>query len=134
MPLTIGSRIGVYDIVAAIGAGGMGEVYRGRDTSLERDVAIKVLPDVFAEDPDRAARFEREARVLASLNHPNIAAIHGLERSGARSFWCWSSCRARPLPSGLEQVRCRSARRCHWRGRSRTPCRRLTTRASSIAT
>ena len=71
----------------AIGAGGMGEVFRARDTKLNRDVALKVLPDVFASDPDRLARFTREAQTLASLNHPNIAHIHGLEEStGVRAL------------------------------------------------
>jgi eukaryotic-like serine/threonine-protein kinase len=78
MPLTVGSRVGSYDIVAAIGAGGMGEVYRARDSSLDRDVAIKILPDGFAADADRLVRFEREAKTLASLNHPNIAQVHGV--------------------------------------------------------
>ena len=81
MPLTVGTRLGPYDIVALIGAGGMGEVYRARDAKLNRDVALKVLPEVFARDPDRLARFRREAQVLASLNHPNIAAIYGFEES-----------------------------------------------------
>src|SRR2546427_9160726 len=76
-----GTRLGPYEIVSALGVGGMGEVYRARDTRLERDVAIKILPEIFAADPERLARFEREAKVLASLNHPNIAAIHGLEES-----------------------------------------------------
>jgi eukaryotic-like serine/threonine-protein kinase len=80
--LTPGSRLGAYEIVAAIGAGGMGEVYRAHDTRLERHVAIKVLPPAFASDPERLARFEREARSLAALNHPNIAGIHGVEESG----------------------------------------------------
>ena len=75
-------RIGGYRVTAKIGEGGMGEVYRARDTSLDRDVAIKVLPEAFTSDPDRLARFEREAKVLASLNHPNIGAIYGLEKSG----------------------------------------------------
>src|SRR6266581_1779129 len=79
MPLRSGNRVGPYEIVAPIGAGGMGEVYRARDTRLNRDVAIKILPDAFAADPDRMARFIREARVLALLNHPNIAAIYGVE-------------------------------------------------------
>jgi serine/threonine-protein kinase len=77
----IGRRLGVYQVQARIGAGGMGEVYRARDTKLERDVAIKILPRAFTTDPDRLARFAREARVLASLNHPNIATIHGIEES-----------------------------------------------------
>jgi len=79
--LVPGSHLGAYEVVSLIGAGGMGEVYRARDTKLNRDVALKVLPTVFAADPDRLARFKREAQVLASLNHPNIAAIYGLEES-----------------------------------------------------
>lgn len=81
MPLGPGSRLGPYEILSAIGAGGMGEVYGATDTNLGREVAIKVLPDAFAQDHDRVARFEREAKTLASLNHPNIAIIHGLEKS-----------------------------------------------------
>jgi Tol biopolymer transport system component len=80
--LAPGTRLGVYDVTAPIGEGGMGQVYRARDTKLNRDVALKVLPDSFASDPDRLARFTREAQTLASLNHPNIAHIHGLEESG----------------------------------------------------
>ena len=79
MLLASGTRLGVYEIVSLLGAGGMGEVYRARDTRLNRDVAIKVLPEAFAADPDRLARFTREAQTLASLNHPNIAHIYGLE-------------------------------------------------------
>src|ERR687896_1339817 len=75
----IGRTIGPYQIVAKLGEGGMGEVYRARDTRLNRDVALKVLPDVFAADAERLARFKREAQLLASLNHPNIAAIYGFE-------------------------------------------------------
>ena len=83
MPILTGKRLGPYEILSAIGAGGMGEVYRARDTRLNRDVAIKVLPEVFADDADRMARFEREARVLAALNHPHIAAIYGVEESNS---------------------------------------------------
>ncbi len=82
MPLEVGTTLGVYEVLAAIGAGGMGEVYKARDTKLDRDVALKILPDAFVNDPERLARFQREAKVLASLNHPNIAQIHGLEESG----------------------------------------------------
>ncbi len=82
MALPPGTRLGVYQIGAQIGAGGMGEVYRATDTGLGRAVAIKVLPEALADDPDRLARFQREAEVLASLNHPDIAAIYGLEASG----------------------------------------------------
>ena len=83
MALAPDARIGQYQITVQIGAGGMGEVYRARDTNLERDVAIKVLPEAFSQDPERLARFEREAKTLAALNHPNIAQIYGLERSGS---------------------------------------------------
>ncbi len=83
MALATGSRLGSFEILAGIGAGGMGEVYRARDAKLGRDVALKVLPEAFARDAERMARFQREAKVLASLNHPNIASIYGLEDSGA---------------------------------------------------
>src|SRR5271170_2087452 len=83
----IGETIGSYRITAKLGAGGMGEVYRARDTKLDREVAIKVLPAALAQDPERLARFEREAKVLASLNHPNIATIHGVEEAnGVRAL------------------------------------------------
>src|SRR5215212_6868419 len=87
MPLKPGSRVGAYEILGAVGAGGMGEVYRARDTRLQRDVAIKVLPDIFAADPERLGRFEREAQILAALNHPHIAQIYGIEESaGVRAL------------------------------------------------
>src|SRR5437667_11186116 len=78
MPLSAGTRLGPYEILFAIGTGGMGEIYRARDTRLERDVAIKVLPEAFARDPDRLRRFEHEARAIAALNHPNICQIHDI--------------------------------------------------------
>jgi eukaryotic-like serine/threonine-protein kinase len=82
MSLAAGARLGSYEIVGFIGAGGMGEVYKGHDTRLKRDVAIKTLPEIFARDPERLSRFQREAELLASLNHPHIAHIHGLEETG----------------------------------------------------
>jgi serine/threonine protein kinase len=82
LTLTLGTRLGVYEIIAPIGEGGMGQVFRARDTKLDRNVAIKILPEGFAHDADRLARFTREAKTLASLNHPNIAGIYGLEESG----------------------------------------------------
>jgi serine/threonine protein kinase len=85
MTLAPGTRLGSYEIVAPIGKGGMGEVFRARDTKLNRDVAIKVLPEELAHDAERLARFTREARTLAALNHPSIAAIYGLEESGDKS-------------------------------------------------
>ena len=87
MPLTVGSRIAHYDVTALIGEGGMGQVYQATDTKLNRQVALKILPEAFASDPDRLARFQREAQVLASLNHPNIAQIHGIEEDeGTRAL------------------------------------------------
>jgi len=81
MALTVGSRLGLFEITGTLGAGGMGDVYLARDTKLGRDVALKLLPDAFARDPQRLGRFQREAHVLASLNHPHIAQIYGLEDS-----------------------------------------------------
>ena len=81
MTIEPGTRLGPYEVQSPLGAGGMGEVYRARDSKLKRDVAIKVLPEAFARDPERLARFEREAEVLATLNHPNIAAVYGFEES-----------------------------------------------------
>ena len=79
MLLAVGAKLGPFEILSAIGAGGMGEVYRARDINLGRDVAIKVLPEAFARDPERMARFAREAKLLAALDHSNIASIYGLE-------------------------------------------------------
>jgi len=86
MVIESGTQLGPYEIISPLGAGGMGEVYRAKDTKLDREVAIKVLPDAFARDPERVARFQREAKVLASLNHPNIAAIYGFEESDGNRF------------------------------------------------
>jgi len=86
MTLAAGTRLGSYEVVAQVGAGGMGEVYQAHDTKLGRDVAIKVLPEAFAHDPDRLSRFQREAKMLAALNHPNIATIYGLEQSGGTNY------------------------------------------------
>src|SRR5262245_32165424 len=82
MALSPGTQLGPYEVLSLVGAGGMGEVYRARDTKLNRDIALKILPSEFALDTERLARFKREAQVLASLNHPNIAQIHGFEDSG----------------------------------------------------
>ncbi|MFI5372444.1 MAG: serine/threonine-protein kinase, partial [Candidatus Eisenbacteria bacterium] len=84
--LAPGTRLGPYEIVAPLGAGGMGEVYRARDPRLGRDVAIKALPAAFAQDAERLARFEREAKLLATLNHPNLGAIYGLEEAGGQRY------------------------------------------------
>src|SRR5215471_12986145 len=84
--LALGTRFGTYEVVSLLGAGGMGEVYRARDTKLKRDVAVKILPAVFLRDPARLSRFQREAETLASLNHPNIASIYSLEDIDGRRF------------------------------------------------
>jgi len=86
MALTSGTRLGPYEVTAPIGAGGMGEVYKATDTALGRDVAIKVLPEAVAQDPERLGRFEREAKLLASVNHPNVATLYGFERDGDVRF------------------------------------------------
>src|SRR5215475_7907664 len=82
----IGTKLAHYEITSHLGSGGMGDVYQATDTKLSRSVAIKFLPEAFSHDPERLARFQREARVLASLNHPNIAAIHGVEEINGRHF------------------------------------------------
>ena len=86
MALSAGTKLGPYEIAGPIGARGMGEVYRASDTRLGRDVAIKVLPETLARDTERLSRFQREAKMLASLNHPNIATIHGFEQSNGTSY------------------------------------------------
>ena len=101
----IGQTLAHYRITAAIGAGGMGEVYRATDTKLGREVAIKVLPARGRAGPERLARFEREAKTLASLNHPNVAHVYGFESASSPTArpltsWRWSSCPARTSPSG----------------------------------
>src|SRR5262245_1499516 len=86
MPLNAGTRIGAYQILAPLGAGGRGEVYRATDTKLGRDVALKVLPEALAHNPDQLARFEREARIVAALNHPNIVTLYAIEQVGGIRF------------------------------------------------
>ena len=106
MALTPGTRLGVYEVTAPIGAGGMGEVYRATDSNLKRSVAIKVLPASVTGDVDRLARFQREAEVLAALNHPNIAAIYGLEKTpDFTALVIGLGCAKGPTPSLLPQAR-----------------------------
>ena len=109
MSLSPGTRLGPYEVTALIGEGGMGQVYQATDTKLNRQVALKILPEAFASDPDRLARFQREAQVLASLNHPGIAAIHGLEESGAdrstsRSEPAGQSCRSQNVTASASYL------------------------------
>src|SRR5712692_9942481 len=86
MPLTAGRHLGPYEILSLLGSGGMGEFYRARDSKLNRDVALKILPESFTHDPERIARFRREAQVLAALNHPHIGAIYGLDEANSQPF------------------------------------------------
>jgi serine/threonine protein kinase len=133
MSLVVGVRLGVYEVVGTLGEGGMGEVYRASDTRLQRDVALKILPEAFARDPDRLARFEREARVLASLNHPNIAQIFGLEESSDVKALVLELVAGDDLSPSSRAGRCRSPRRLQSPGRSPRPWKQRTRRASSIA-
>ena len=104
MPLEAGTQLGPYEIVSAIGAGGMGEVYKARDTRLDRTVAIKVLPEHVAADPDLKQRFEREAKTISSLNHPHICTLYDIgERTGSTS-WSWSGHRVRVGSVGPDDV------------------------------
>ena len=116
--LPAGEHIGPYEVLAPIGAGGMGEVYRARDGKLHRDVALKVLPAAFASDPDRMARFKREAQVLAALNHPHIGGIYGLEESATGRRWCWSWWTGARSPTGSALAGCRWGKR--WRSPARS--------------
>ena len=133
MALVSGTRLGVYEVLGKLGEGGMGEVYRARDTKLDRDVALKILPDAFATDPDRLMRFEREAKRSPSLNHPNIAAIYGIEETTRHAL-------VMELVEGEDlsqrdraRRRFRSTTRCRSPGRSPTRSKPRTSRASSIA-
>ena len=107
MPLAPGTRLAAYEIIEAIGSGGMGEVYRAVDTKLGRHVAIKVLPEALASDPDRIARFEREAKVLAALNHPHIAALYGMDAAGARHFLVMELVEGETLEQRIDRQRTR---------------------------
>ena len=129
MALKVGTRL-AYEVTEPLGAGGMGEVYRAHDTRLKRDVALKVLPEAFASDTERLARFHREAEVLATLNHPQIAAIYGIEESEICLRWSSSSSRGKPSPIGLRAARFPQTRRSRSPLRSRRPSKPRTNRAS----
>ena len=137
------TSLGGYQLQALLGAGGMGEVYRAHDAKLGRDVAIKILPRAFTSDPDRLARFEREARMLASLNHPNICAIYGFEEADGIRFLILELVEGETLADKLarrvestREGRRTAARSTRWRSRGRSPRRSKsrTTKASSTAT
>jgi eukaryotic-like serine/threonine-protein kinase len=134
MALPPGTRLGPYEVTAQIGVGGMGEVYQATDTNLARQVAIKVLPEALASDPDRLARFDREAKTLAALNHPNIAQIHGLEKAGGAIGLVMELVDGPTLADRIaDGPRFLSVARCPSRSRSPRRSRRRTSRASSIA-
>jgi eukaryotic-like serine/threonine-protein kinase len=103
MTLAPGTRLGVYEVVAPLGAGGMGEVYRAHDTALQRDVALKVLPATLAQNPERMARFQREGKLLASLNHPNIAILHGLVEAGEHRALAMELVPGEPLSARIKR-------------------------------
>ena len=133
MALTPGTRLGPYEIAAQLGVGGMGEVYRATDTNLKRQVAIKVLPDAVAADAERLARFQREAEVLAALNHPNIAHIYGLEKTDGTSALVMELVEGPTLADRIAQGRSPSTRRSPSRRRSPRRSKPRTSKASFIA-
>ena len=135
MALSPGTRLGPYEVTAQIGVGGMGEVYRATDTNLKRPVAIKVLPVSVAADPERLARFQREAEVLASLNHPNIAQIHGLEKSDGVTALVMELVEGPTLADRIAQGRYLDRRNAsHREADRRGPGSGASTKASFIAT
>jgi hypothetical protein len=138
MSWTAGTEVSGYEIKRLLGAGGMGEVYLARNVRLQRDVALKVLPPSLLKDPERCSRFEREARVLAALSHPNIAAIHGIEDMPGGGTHAGPGARVRggsePRGSHRRPDGFRSKKRCQSRCRKPKPSRPRTTAASSIAT
>ena len=136
MPLSDGDRLGPYEVTGELGTGGMGIVLRARDTMLDRDVALKVLPEAFTSDPDRLARFEREAKVLASLNHPNIGSIYGLEEAEGSKFRALvlELVEGPTLADRIKRGRFPWMRRCRLRRRSPKLWRPRMSGASSTAT
>jgi serine/threonine protein kinase len=132
MPLAAGQSLSFYEILGPLGAGAMGEVYRAKDTRLDREVAIKVLPEHFAEDEERLRRFEREAKSLASLNHPNVAQIFGVDQVGDMCFLVLELVPGETLEDRIARGAlsvgegCRSARRSTCAGRSPKGSRRHT--------
>ena len=107
MALTVGTRLGPYEIQSPLGAGGMGEVYRARDTRLDRTVAVKILPSHLSDSPEAKQRFEREARTISSLNHPHICVLHDIGTQDGTSYLVWSTCRARVWKCGCKRGRYR---------------------------
>ena len=133
MTLNTGTRLGSYEIVSRLGAGGMGEVYRARDSKLDRDVAIKVLPDAFAQDKERLTRFEREAKLLARLSHANVATLHGLEESKGRKFLVMELVEGETLAERIARGPLRSKKPFHYSFKLRKASKRHTRKGSSTA-
>jgi Protein kinase domain len=131
--IMIGTTLAQFKISAHLGSGGMGDVYQATDSKLGRSVAIKLLPDAFVRDAGRVARFEGEARILASLNHPDIAAIHGLERVDGRMFLVMEYVPARRWPGGSRKVQSRLRKRWGSPHRFAKRWKPRTTKASFIA-
>ena len=134
MALTVGTRLGPYEILSAIGSGGMGEVYKARDTRLDRMVAIKILPEALAADPQFRDRFEREAKVISSLDHPHICALYDVGREKGVDFLVMQYWKGRRSPIASPKARCRSIRRSRRRFRSPTRSTRRIAKTSRIAT
>ena len=130
----IGTRLAHYEITSHLGTGGMGEVYQASDTKLGRTVAIKFLPEEFSHDSERVARFQREARVLASLNHPNVAAIFGVEEAGGRHFLVMELVPGETLEERIRRGAIPLGRRCRLQSRSPKGSRRRTRPESSTGT
>ena len=134
MALDAGTTLGPYEVTGLIGQGGMGKVYQARDTKRDRDVALKVLPEALTSDPDRLARFEREAKVLASLNHPNIGSIYGLEEAEGVKALVLELIEGPTLADRIKRGRSPSTRRSPSPNRLRRRWRLPMSRASSTAT
>ena len=134
MPLSPGSRFAHYEVISLLDEGGMGQVWRATDTRLRRDVALKTLPEAFAADADRLARFEREAQLLASLNHPNIAQIHGIEKSDGTRALVLELVEGPTLGDALSRSRFPSTTLSPSPRRSPRRCRRRMRLASSTET
>jgi serine/threonine protein kinase len=133
MPLTSGSKLGAYEIIAPIGAGGMGEVYRARDPELGRDVAVKILPSAFSADTDRLRRFKQEAQATAALNHPNILALYHIGQQDGSPYLVSELSKERACASAFKSARCPYGRPLIMPRRSPADLPLPTTRASSTA-